>query len=128
MRKIGIDFHGVIDKDPEFFKLFTERLVNSCIEVHIITGAQDTPKIRKQLDDWGIKYHEFFSITDDLLNKGHEYIIHDTIEGTYWFDEHVWDKSKADYCYARYIDLHIDDTETYGEYFEKQNHFLLWQS
>lgn len=40
--KIGLDFHGVIDADPEFFAVETELLIKAGHEVHIITGHEYT--------------------------------------------------------------------------------------
>lgn len=29
----------------------------------------------------------------------------------------VWDRTKAEYCAREEIDLHIDDSDVYGQYF-----------
>jgi len=38
--KIGLDLHGVISDMPEFFSFFTNAMINSGAEVHILTGVQ----------------------------------------------------------------------------------------
>jgi len=122
MQSIGLDIHGVIDKNPEFFKTFTEALAAKCVEIHIITGAEDKPKIRKQLDDWGIKYHRFFSIVDYHRKLGEKIWYKD---GQPWMDTDIWNRTKAAYCKENNITWHIDDTEEYGKYFEKTEFILI---
>jgi len=124
VRKIGLDFHGVIDIDPEYFSKFTEVMASNCIEIHIITGAEDTPVIRKQLEDWGIKYHTFASIVEFRRQQGEKVWYKN---GLPWMNDDAWDTAKADYCYAFGIDLHIDDTLEYGRWFRPENKFLYWR-
>ena len=35
-----------------------------------------------------------------------------------WVDDLDWDKTKGEYCERNNIDLHIDDTKRYGDYFK----------
>ena len=124
LKSLGLDIHGVIDSDPELFKVFTELYVDLGIEIHIITGAEDKPKIRQQLDDWGIKYHRFFSIVDYHRKLGEKIWYKN---GQPWMNPDVWNRTKAKYCAENNIDTHIDDTAEYGKYFEKNNKFILWK-
>jgi hypothetical protein len=42
MIKLGLDVHGVIDDDPEFFSRFSEITLEQGNEVYIITGREKT--------------------------------------------------------------------------------------
>ncbi len=123
VRRISIDFHGVIDTNPKYFSDFTKIMSENCIEIFILTGGEDTPKMRKDLEDYGIRYHHFISIVDYRRDQGIEVVYKD---GLPWMDDHAWNSAKADYCYTNHIDLHIDDTEVYGEFFQDENKFMHW--
>lgn len=114
--KIGIDIHGVLDTFPEFFSFLTEKLKKNGYEIHIITGARETEKIHKELKSYNIIYDKFFSILDYHTKIGTE-IIKDSNDEEWILDE-KWDRTKAEYCKNNNIDIHIDDTEKYGKYFE----------
>lgn len=117
--KIGLDCHGVIDATPGFFSTMGELFVRNGHQVHIITGASITEKFIKYLTEnkmyKGIHYTHLFSITDHLLKNN----IHVTWEDSEnpWFDEKIWNSTKADYCRTHKIDMHFDDTSVYAQYF-----------
>ena len=86
------------------------------MEIHIITGGT-TDKDKQLLKDYHIQYTHFFSITD--YHTSIETPTHGT-HPKYHFpmiSDEDWDKTKADYCRREGIDLHIDDTLLYNEYF-----------
>jgi len=112
--KVGIDFHGVIDDNPEFFSELSKLFVNNGHEVHIITGEKDTPAFRKKLSDLSIEYTHLFSIVTYHSFLGTE--IWYKMNNPY-MEESTWDRSKADYCAREKIDLHVDDSEKYFKYF-----------
>jgi hypothetical protein len=110
----GFDFHGVLDKYKVFRKL-TNLLVTAGHGVHIITGEENTPGFREKLDDLCISRTNIFSITSYHKKKGTS-IRYDK-NGEPWIDRDLWNKTKADYCRRNKINLHIDDSAVYGEYF-----------
>ena len=116
IQKYGIDIHGVITKKPVFYAGFTKGLIDQGHEVHIITGVKFTPKLHYKLKEYGILYDHFFSITDFHRIMGTE--ITYTDPDNPHMDVDVWNRTKADYCKRHNIDLHIDDSDVYGKYFE----------
>lgn len=113
--KIGIDIHGTIDTDPEYFSKYIKMLRKQGIEIHIITGEKVSVEMIEQLREWEIKYDHLFSIVDYYGALGTK-IIWDK-DNNPWIDKYLWDKAKSDYCRREKIDLHIDDSEIYGQYF-----------
>ena len=127
--KLGLDIHGVIDSNPESFAFMSQSVITNNGEVHIITGGSWTSELEEQLKGYGIKWTSHFSVYDYLLESGIDSI--GTIQfpdGTIQkkFDYHLWDTIKAGYCKSNNIDLHIDDTEVYSNYFTTP--FLLYKS
>jgi hypothetical protein len=118
--KIGIDVHGVIDTNPEFFSFLTNAFISSSGEVHIITGGSWTESLISELNSYGIKWTHHFSVYDYMLNNfkpiGGE-IIFPNGEKQIKFASSDWDKAKADYCKENNISLHIDDKSSYSQYF-----------
>jgi len=121
--KIGIDFHGVIDKNPEFYSLISKCLINSNHEVHIITGRENDEKLRNELSIAGIVYHTIFSITSTYKDLDWVEFRRDNI-GDPWMKQGTWDKAKAKYCEEYDIDCHIDDSEVYGQYFTGRTKYI----
>ncbi len=120
--KLGLDFDGVISDDPDKFSWLSGMLVGGGQEVHIITGNRGTPEFLKNLDGLGIWYTHFFSISDYHHDIGTPMTGYE--ENNTWIDEEVWNKSKAIYCAKYGIDLHIDDSPIYGEYFQGTTYIL----
>jgi len=123
MKKVGIDFHGVIEYSPEFFSELSHSLVDAGNEVHIITGSAKTEKIVNQLAEWGITYTHFFSIVDSNIDR----VVFDN-DGYPWLDDYTWNSAKGKYCKEHNIHVHIDDTSTYGNYFHGTRFVLYEQS
>ena len=115
--KIGLDIHGVIDKNPEFFIAFAKLIKQFCGEIHIITGTP-LSEAENQLLSYnnGIKWWDhFFSIDDYLYNNKKHHKKDD--RGRRIFDSREWDSAKAKYCLENKINLHIDDSEKYEKFF-----------
>lgn len=112
--KIGLDFHGVITDNPEYFKAFSELAVKEGHEIHVISGG---PKetITQFLNRWGIKYSDIFAIVDYYDAKGCVTFFEN---GEFKVDEKLWNCAKAAYCEENHIDIHIDDTIRYSEGFK----------
>jgi hypothetical protein len=118
--KIGVDIHGVIDSLPQLFAFLTDSIIKNDGEVHIITGASWDKNLEDQLNAYGIKWSHKFSVYDHLLEIGAQ------TTGEVQFDDGTiqkkfsskdWDKVKGEYCSQHSINLHIDDTLIYNEYF-----------
>ena len=127
MNKIGFDLHRVVDTDPSFFvdlALHTKK--NGC-EVHIITGQSFSERIYNTLIGYNngeMWWTHYFSIDAELLQKGLPYTIDKN--GNRHYNEEAWNRSKAEYCKINAIDLHIDDSQKYLDYFETP--VLLFQN
>jgi hypothetical protein len=114
--KIGLDLHGVIDSMPEFFAFFTMAIIKAGGEIHIITGGT-TEKDIQLLKDNNIQWTHFFSITDYHNKKGTPTSGTHPKYGFPMISDEEWDKTKGDYCRRERIELHIDDTLVYNDYF-----------
>lgn len=114
--KIGLDLHGVIDAMPEFFAFFTKAMISAGSEIHIITGgaSEDDKKLLKEYD---IQYSHIFSITDYHKELGTPTTHKHPKHGFMMVSDEEWDKTKGDYCRRVGINLHIDDTTIYNDYF-----------
>ena len=112
--KIGIDFHGVITKQPEFFSKLTKLAFNAGCEIHIITGG---PRrlVKEYLEEHKISYSKIFAILDF-------YAALDKVEyfenGEFKVSDKLWDTAKAKYCLLHNISLHIDDSHRYIRWFQ----------
>ncbi len=121
--KLGIDIHGVLDKEPKFYVSLAKMIKKSGGEIHIITGQSWSNKLESQLlyYNCGIKWWDvFFSIDDDLYKhyKTHNLEIHIDEKGGRTYDEYLWNSSKGKYCNKHKINLMFDDSPFYGQYFK----------
>ena len=115
--KIGLDIHGVIDKNPEFFTAFAKLIKQFCGEIHIITGTPISEAENQLLSyNNGIKWWDHFFSIDDYLYKNKIYHGIDERGGRI-YDEGEWDRAKAKYCSENNINLHIDDSGEYEKFF-----------
>lgn len=114
--KIGLDIHGCIDYDPEFFSELSRTLIALGHEVHITTGSFITDKIKEELRGYGMEWTHLWSISDYYKNKpGIELWLDE--KGRPWVDDELWNMAKGDYAKSQNLDLCIDDTEVYKKYF-----------
>lgn len=114
--KFGFDIHGVCDALPEVFGPLTTLLVEAGHEVHILTGSMWTDKIDEELRGYGVRYTHKFSISDYRIAQGHEVTFDE--KGTPWMTGELWDSAKGEYCMEQGINLHLDDTLKYNDYFK----------
>lgn len=124
--KLGLDVHGVIDVEPELFSELSRRIIEGGGEVHIITGGAWTPEFEQEVRGHGVSWTHHFSVYDHLLSlnmrtQGEVKFPDGKIQKK--FIDGVWDPTKGKYCEDNSIDLHIDDTVAYREYFSTP--FLL---
>lgn len=119
MIKIGLDLHGVIDKDPHFFSNLSIKMMNEDNEVYVITGQENTEKLHKELKNYGIKFTKVLSITSYNKKIGIpvRYLNGDPTQPM--MDESVWNATKSVLCFINKIDIMIDDSLIYGKYFKK---------
>lgn len=115
---LGLDVHGVITKNPKLFASITAELTLHNHEVHILTGVEDGDRIRKELAFFGISYTHFFSITSFHKAIGTHIVYKNGDPTQPLIAPPKWDKTKADYCRGNKLDIHIDDSDVYGNYFE----------
>ncbi len=119
--KVGIDIHGVINKDPEFFSMFTHRLKAKGHEIHILTGRELSDDLFNRIDNFGIRYDNVFSITSYHKEIG-TYIAYLNGDPTQpLIAPPIWDSTKAGYAKDRGLCIHIDDSSVYGRYFAGTN-------
>lgn len=111
--KIGLDFHGVITDNPEYFKAFCNEAIKRSHKVYIVSGGP-SEAIARFLKEQNIKYHHLFAILDFYNAKGKVIFYED---GGFRMDDELWDAAKAKYCVENHIDIHIDDSNIYGKYF-----------
>ncbi len=111
--KIGLDFHGVINTRPSYFKDFTEYAEAAGHQIYVITGGP-AKAIESFLKAWGIKYTGLFTILDYYAAEGKVTYFPD---GHFKIPDELWDTAKAKYCRQHKIDIQIDDSEVYGRAF-----------
>lgn len=112
--KIGLDYHGVIDSDPEYFKDFCLYARSQGHLIYILSGS---PKamLTKLLQDFDLPYDYAFSILDYCiaLRRVEQNAQNLTI------NDIAWNRAKADFCRRCKIDVHIDDSTIYLKYFDQ---------
>lgn len=116
MIKLGIDVHGVADTAPHLFSELSRMLVENGHEVHILTGAEQTEALEHELRHvLKLSWTHFFSTTTHHKNTGTQITY---IEGNPYMDNKIWNRAKAEYCKKHGVQLHIDDSDVYGKYFQ----------
>lgn len=113
--KIGLDLHGVISANPEFFSEISRLIIMNGGEVHILTGSHSND-IMDEVKKYGIKYTTLFSISDYHKSIGTP-IKYDE-KNTPWIDEGLWNRSKSEYAEREKLDFHFDDSGNYGQFFK----------
>lgn len=111
--KIGLDFHGVITDNPEFFRDFSAAALGKGHEVHVISGGA-TPKLNDYLKAWNIKHTGSFSLVEYFKKTGQIEFFGD---GDFHVPDNLWDRAKAEYCRDNKISVQIDDTPRYKQFF-----------
>lgn len=120
--RLGLDIHGVLDKYPEkMIKLAQETMANGG-RVYIITGPPGE-LARKELIALMTTHmiskpfwNQIFSIVDYIKEK--KIPNYTDINGHVWaLREHDWNAVKGSIAKEIALDLHIDDSPQYAEYF-----------
>lgn len=111
--KVGLDYHGVINSNPEYFRSFCIELLHRGHEVHVLSGGPED-KVDWYLNQLNIPYTQLFTIMDCYKMLG---LMTVKPDGKWHIDEHLWNTAKAKYCRINQISVQIDDSEIYGKYF-----------
>lgn len=114
--KIGLDIHGVCDSIPSFFSELSRLFVEAGHEIIVITGRMESHGAIDELKKLGISYTKFYSIVDYHIEMGVD-VLYDK-NGNPWIDDDTWNRTKSEICEKENIDLHIDDSSVYGQYFK----------
>jgi len=111
--KIGLDFHGVLATNPQYFSAFCHKVIDRGWELHIITGGP-RKDVLKYLKDNAIAYSKIYTILDECDKLG---LVEYFADGSFYVNEAIWNKAKAEYCRKNSISFHIDDSAEYSPYF-----------
>lgn len=111
--KIGIDYHGVIDRNPDYFREFSRELIRRGHEVHVVTGGP-CESVTEKLRKIRFCYTRSFAVLDHYEAEG---LVSHKKDGGFHVADELWNGAKAEYCQAQGIDLHIDDSLEYRQYF-----------
>lgn len=120
MIKLGLDLHGVIDKDPTFFSQLADVMLYRDHEIYIVTGREDCIELRKELEACsmpGRLYNGILSITSYQKSQGEPISYLDGRKSHPMMDPKVWNPTKAMLCATAGIDIMIDDSTLYEPYF-----------
>jgi len=129
--RIGIDLHGVIDSDPDWFSHVLGWFLLDCdaCEICIVSGppkADIEAELAKMGIHQGSYFDEIYSVVDHLKEKGVE--MWQDEKNTWWTYPETWWKAKAEICEKHNIDIMIDDREEWGEQFKYvKTKFLLYK-
>jgi len=121
--KLGLDFHGMLNTDADFFYKLIKRLKPG--EIHIMTGARRDTFVKEIEDFVNDKYFwfiwlrttHFFSISDYIAKNYPKKINLSKPDNPHVEDKKLWDSQKGIYAKKYNLDLTIDDTIDYAEYF-----------
>lgn len=122
--KLGLDLHGVVDKTPMKFIKLAMCVKNNGGEVWLCTGSRNNQKLIDQLLSYcdGVQWWtHIFSITDYLIQNGVKHV--ENADGGIRVEEDsIWDRVKGDWAREHQIDLHIDDSPAYAQYFPEDTY------
>lgn len=118
MVNLGLDVHGVIDTDPEFFSDLSKLLYDNESYVVIVTGRERCENLIKELDEYKIIYTTILSITTYQKCLGTPISYLDGRKSQPVMDPEIWNPTKAALCASYGIDIMIDDSPIYERYFQ----------
>ena len=116
MSIVSFDLHGVIDTEPEAFSYIAKELIKKGWTVYVLTGRRSDNTIIDDLNKSGFKpFHRLLSIVDYNIDAGTHVDLSDPFNPV--MDEVIWNSSKARMCTKYGINVHIDDSDIYHQYF-----------
>ncbi len=132
---IGVDLHGVIDDDPNWFRSFIGMLTiesgkyrEPMSTVCIISGPPKediAEELKKHKFIHGLDFDEIYSVVDHLKEKGVEMWQDD--RGRWWANDEDWWRAKAEICEKYIVDIMIDDKKEWAPHFKNiKTKFLLY--
>lgn len=112
-KRIGLDFHGVLNSNPDFFKEFCAFAKSRGAQIYIISGGPRETIIdflaRRQ-----ISYDKIWCIFDYFAARNKVKFMAD---GSFYVEDKEWNSAKGEYCRQNKICLQIDNSTVYGKYF-----------
>lgn len=111
--KIGLDYHGVIDINTKYFADFCKEANKRDHLIYIITGGPKT-LVDYKLKDNNIFYDLCFAISDYYIAKN-KIVQKET--GEFIIPDNLWNIAKADFCRRSQVNIHIDDSLKYINWF-----------
>jgi len=118
MIKLGLDVHGVIDEDPEFFSNLSDVMFKHGNSVFIITGREKDAELLEEVSSYKVLYTAILSITTYQKKLGTPISYLDDRKSQPIMDSEIWNPTKAALCASAGIDIMIDDSLIYGKYFQ----------
>lgn len=121
--RLGLDLHGVIDDDPEFFAGLAEALRDSGNEIYIVTGREEGEALHNDLKECRMEgvhtklYDSILSITTYQKDQGVPVSYLDGRKSQPMMDPAVWNPTKAMLCASMGIHIMIDDSTLYEPFF-----------
>jgi len=122
--RIGLDMHGVITDDPNFFSDLARMLIDHDNEVYIVTGREDCDELQGELRECnminrdGKLYSSILSITTYQKGQGIPISYLDGRLSQPMMDPSIWNPTKAMLCATAGVDIMIDDSVLYESYFK----------
>ena len=111
--KIGLDYHGVIDQNPIYFANLCRIARKRGHHIYIITGGPIN-QVKEYLKNINVEYDFIFAISDFYQARGE---FKQTREGRIVIPNKKWNIAKAIFCDQNKIDIHIDDSQSYLQWF-----------
>lgn len=117
--KIGVDLHGVIDRNIELFKILSVAVRLCGVKIYVISGPP-SDDVEKELHSMyiskSIHYDEVCTIVDYLQTQPVD--MWKDEKNTWWTQEENWWSAKAAICKELGITMMIDNTDKYKPYFK----------
>ena len=114
--KISLDYHGVIDTRQSYFAEFCSVARKRGHSIFITSGAPKA-QISTYLHSINLEYDFIFSILDYCLALRQ---ITQTTDGRIIIKDKNWNFAKAEFCKNNKVDIHIDDSIIYQQYFNNK--------
>ena len=118
--RIGVDLHGVIDRNIKLFKRMAYMRHFSNIKIYVISGPP-TSDVEQQLESIGIHkdiHYDHIATIVDFLRSQKDIEMWKDDKDTWWTSDENWWSAKAKICQELGISLMIDNTDRYKSYFE----------
>jgi len=125
---IGIDLHGVIDSNIDMFSTIMRNMLSKYHNVYIITGSEVTEELVDYIVESNIPYNRIFSITTFHKQLGTPIKYKNGDLNHPIIDDEIWNRTKSVICDIAGINIHIDDSEIYGKYFNGTCEYIKYDS